>query len=228
MERGYADHGVLGAAGAVAGVGLEIANPLKKLKMLERGAKALEAAGDYEKAAKLRKEAEQLRKEASESGEGGARSTRKKQTRNPCAHLAKGDREGEGSYRGGSYRGAPGSLENEIESHHTPAKSAYPDELADKVGGINRMPSIQMDRDDHRETSSHGWQGADGDIYRQQQRDLMESGHYRDAVAKDLRDVRNIARNEGDPRKYNRAMLESAAYRRCLEKHGLIPRKKGR
>lgn len=140
-------------------------------------------------------------------------------------HLAKGNPEGKGPYRGGSYGGAPGSKLLGIESHHTPAKSAYPEDLADKVGGINRMPAIQMDKDDHYETQSHGTGGQDAADYRLNQKNLMENGQYCDAVAQDYRDAREIARTQGDPSKYTEAMKESSAYRRCLERHGLLPGK---
>ncbi len=47
VEHGYHEHGVAGALGAAAGLGLEAVNPLKKLKMLERAAEAAEELGDF-------------------------------------------------------------------------------------------------------------------------------------------------------------------------------------
>ncbi|NKJ09419.1 PAAR-like domain-containing protein [Rhizobium sp. SG741] len=85
VEAGYEKHGVAGAVGAVAGIAVEIVNPLKKLKMLERAAEVAEELGDLKKAEKLRKEAGEIREkekqaeralEAREEGKDGARSTR--------------------------------------------------------------------------------------------------------------------------------------------------------
>ncbi|SFB48052.1 DNA/RNA non-specific endonuclease [Rhizobium sp. NFR07] len=77
VEKGYAEHGVSGAVGAAAGLGLEIVNPLKKLRMLERAAEAAEKIGDFEKAEQLRKEAERLR-QAEKDGKDGTRSSKAK------------------------------------------------------------------------------------------------------------------------------------------------------
>jgi len=85
VEGGYEKHGIAGAAGAVVGLAVEVVNPLKKLKMLERAAEVAEELGDLKKAEKLRKEAEEIRekekqaeraRKTEEEGKDGARSTR--------------------------------------------------------------------------------------------------------------------------------------------------------
>ncbi|WP_246658409.1 DUF4150 domain-containing protein, partial [Rhizobium sp. FKY42] len=232
VTNAYDKGGVAQAGGHLAATALGIANPLKKAEAAGEG---LELASDVAKAQHRLKEAEEaarnvkaLENKAEQgvaSGDGGVRNTSKTRTKNPCDHLAKGNPNGKGPYRGGSYGGVPGSEKLGIESHHMPAKSAYPEELSNRVGGINRMPAMQMKRDDHRETKSHGWQGSDGEQYRADQKSLMETGRYRDAQAMDFRDARRIAREAGDTTKYNEAMLETAAYRKCLEHHGLLPGK---
>ena len=39
----------------------------------------------------------------------------------------------------------------------------------------------------------------------------------------EIKDVRKIAKNIADPRKYNEAVLEMLEYFKCLEKNGLLP-----
>ncbi|MFD1747408.1 hypothetical protein ACFSE1_18215, partial [Rhizobium helianthi] len=203
-------------------------NPLRKAKAAGEG---LELASDVAKAEHRLKEAEEagrnvkaLESKAEQgvaSGGGGVRNTSKRRFKDPCDYLAKGNPNGKGPYRGGSYAGVPGSKPLGLESHHMPPKSSYPSWLVDEIGGINRMPSMQMDKTDHLDTASHGTKGFDGIEYRLEQKRLIESGNYREALARDFRDARRIAREEGNPRKYNEAMLEASAYLKCRQKHGL-------
>jgi hypothetical protein len=41
-------------------------------------------------------------------------------------------------------------------------------------------------------------------------------------LAKEINDVRKIARKAGDPKKYNEAMMEMLEYFKCLGKNGLL------
>lgn len=204
--------GVAGVLGAGAGVALDTVNPLRKVKLAKKVGDGLEEIGDAGKAAsKLPGN--------TAPGDGGARSSEKpKNTRNPCAHLAKGNPNGEGPYRGGSYDGTKGAGEDR-ESDHIPAKSVSP-------LGEGRSPAISKDKPDHRIAMSTG-SGRDAKQWRKEQQRLIDAGRYRDATAMDYRDTRRVARQTGDPRKYNEALMERSAYHRCLEKHGLLPGKKG-
>ncbi|HEX5220822.1 MAG TPA: hypothetical protein VFZ59_14735, partial [Verrucomicrobiae bacterium] len=60
-----------------------------------------------------------------------------------------------------------------------------------------------MDPPDHALTSSNGQNGRAGAIYREQTAEMIEQGRYRDAMAREIRDVRNAAKEgSGDCTKY--------------------------
>jgi len=86
------------------------------------------------------------------------------------------------SYTGGAY----GKLDRAagLERHHMPA---------DSVSRIARArgPAIQMDAADHALTSSYG-NSARAQAYREEIGSLIEQGRRRDAMARDIRDVRSI------------------------------------
>ncbi|QDQ28896.1 RHS repeat protein [Chitinimonas arctica] len=130
----------------------------------------------------------------------------------PCDCLKKGNQQGTGPYRGGSYGGttAPG-----IESHHAPANSVSP--LAKSQG-----PAIQMAPADHAKTMSHGHQGNAGKAYRSGIQAMLDAGDWRGAMATELKDIRRVAAQTGNPRKYNEAMQEMLAYAKCK---GLLDKK---
>ena len=178
----------------------------KQVKVAGKGVKAAKGLIKGEKAAGAAKDV----KKASGKGSGGRVDGPKR--RGPCDHLKKGDPNGSGTYRGGSYGGtkAPG-----IESHHAPANSSSP--IPRSQG-----PAIQMEKPDHAGTSSHGHQGADGARYRAELSKMLEDGKWRDAMAMEIRDIRRVATEAGDPKKYNQAIKEMLAYFKCLEKHGLL------
>lgn len=101
------------------------------------------------------------------------------------------------------------------DSHHMPSKKVSPLEE-------NNGPGIQMDPPDHRETMSNGNQGLEGRIFRDDMAKMLEQGRWRDAMVKEVKDVKRIAWEIGNPRKYNEAMLEMPEYFKCLEKHNLL------
>ncbi len=138
--------------------------------------------------------------------------------KDPCKALKKGDPDGGGDHRGGSYGGTNGQGHRGVESNHAPANSASRD-----AGGPSRSqgPSIQMDRADHQRTMSHGNQGSAAQAYRDQQADLIRGGRIEEAFAMDVADVMRIAAEIGDPLKYADAIAEAAAYLWCMKKHGL-------
>lgn len=141
-----------------------------------------------------------------------------KPKRNPCAHLAKGNKKGVGPFRGGSYDGTKGVGAKGMESNHIPPKSVSP-------LGPGKSPAIQMDKKDHRRAMSTG-SSDQAREWRLKQQALIDQGRYRDAAAMDYKDARRVAADRKDPKKYNEALKERSAYQKCLEKHGLIPGKK--
>ena len=96
---------------------------------------------------------------------------------------------------------------------------------ADDVSPLKRNdgPAIQMDPDDHALTSSNGQNGRVGRRYRALIESLLKDGKWREAMLKEIQDVRRIAKQIKDARKYNEAMLEMLEYFKCLQKNGLLP-----
>jgi hypothetical protein len=82
-------------------------------------------------------------------------------------------------------------------------------------------PAIQMDPLDHGRTSSNGQRPGSAQ-YRKMIQYLLDQGKWREAMAIEIADVRKIAREIGDARKYNQALKEMLEYFHCLEKHGLF------
>ncbi|MCY0916347.1 hypothetical protein [Massilia antarctica] len=139
--------------------------------------------------------------------------TVKKKSKGPCDHLRQGN--GKGPYRGGAHNKTSQPVNDMKDSHHMPAKEISP--LNPKDG-----PAIQMEPVDHRDTTSNGNNGHQGRAYRAMIEDLLKKGDWRKAMAIEIQDVRRIAKDVNDPRKYNEAMLEMMEYFKCLEKHGLL------
>lgn len=130
----------------------------------------------------------------------------------PCNHLRKGS--GKGAYRGGAHNQTSRPVNDGKDSHHMPADDASP--LPKRDG-----PAIQMHPDDHRLTKSNG--SAKGSAkYRQSIEVLLGSGKWRDAMIKEIKDIRRIQNMIGEPGKYNEAMLEMLRYFRCLERNHLL------
>lgn len=131
----------------------------------------------------------------------------------PCDHLRQGN--GKGPYRGGAHSKTSKPVNDGKDSHHMPAKKVSP---LDKDDG----PAIQMDPPDHRETMSNGTQGLEGEAFRDNIAQMLAQGRWRDAMVKEIKDVMRVARETGNSRKYNEAMLEMLEYFECLEKHNLL------
>jgi hypothetical protein len=136
----------------------------------------------------------------------------RRQEPGPCDHLKQGN--GKGPYRGGAHGKTSKPANDGKDSHHMPAKDASP--LA-----INDGPAIQMDPTHHGRTSSNGQMPGSID-YREAIADLITQGKWREAMAIEIKDVRRVAREFDDPRKYNEAMLEMMEYFKCLEKNNLL------
>ena len=91
---------------------------------------------------------------------------------------------------GGSYSSVRSSnIGGEV--HHTPANS---------INGLSHGegPSIWMETTDHRMTSSHGWQGKEGALYRQTQLNLINQGKFADTIQMDIDDIQSSFGSEYD------------------------------
>jgi hypothetical protein len=80
-----------------------------------------------------------------------------------------------------------------------------------------------MDPSDHHATSSNGRPGAAAARYRAKTAEMIADGRYRDAMAREIRDVRRAASVvSGDITKYNQAIREMLEYAR---RSGRLPGK---
>lgn len=222
---------VAGTAGKVAEFGAKGAAKLAAKEAAERAAKELaeqEAKKLAEEEAKRLAEqeakriAEQGAKEAEERAAKEAAAAEKppkgqdggKIKGGPCDHLKQGS--GKGKYRGGAHGKTSKPANDGKDSHHMPADDVSPLKR-------NDGPAIQMEPDDHALTSSNGQNGRVGRRYRAMIESLLKDGKWREAMLKEIQDVRRIAKQIKDARRYNEAMLEMLEYFKCLQKNGLLP-----
>jgi hypothetical protein len=209
--------GVKAASGMVKGA--HAAEEAVKLAKVAREAEEAAKAARLAKEAKLAKEAEEaarlkkLEEEAAAAKKAEEGAKVKKQKPGPCDHLRQGN--GKGPYRGGAHSKTSKPVNDGKDSHHAPADDVSP--LARKDG-----PAIQMHPNDHKQTSSRG-SGTANVRYREMIEQLIKNGEWRKAMAIELKDIRDVAKNSGDARKYNEAMLEMLEYFKCLEKNALLP-----
>lgn len=130
----------------------------------------------------------------------------------PCDHLRGGNPDGKGPYRGGAHSHTSKPYRDGKDSHHMPADDASPLPKSDG-------PAIQMDPGDHHKTQSNGRWGPDSVLYRDEIKKLLKSNEWGKAMAKEIRDVRNVAMHTGDRRKYDEALREMLTYYKCVDKH---------
>jgi len=228
----YALEGDMISAGLSAGAAVPFAGDAVKAGTLvgkagkqvakEAAEKALKEKLEREAKDKIAREAAE-RKTKQEAGEAAAGSVKKGdgvkvkgKEKGPCNHLKKGD--GSGPYRGGAHSETSKPLNDGKDSHHMPAKDSYKHTTLDTNDG----PAIQMDPKDHAKTSSNGRWGDLAEDYRSEIKDMIDKDAWRKALAREMNDVRKIARKAGDPRKYNEAMREMLEYFKCLAKNGLL------
>lgn len=184
-----------------------------------KAAQEAKAAAQAVQAAKLGKKAAAPKAVASKAKKAGGGKNPKKDTTvkkrkpGPCDHLLQGS--GKGPYRGGAHSKTRLPKGDGKDSHHMPTDKVSP--LERKMG-----PAIQMEIDDHRRTRSNGKAGAIGAAYRENIRELLNSGQWRKAMRIEIDDVRRVARATGNSKKYNEAMREMLEYFKCLEKNGLL------
>ncbi|MBZ0136445.1 MAG: HINT domain-containing protein [Planctomycetes bacterium] len=106
-------------------------------------------------------------------------------------------------FRGGAFRDLAKS--GRIHRHHLPANKAI------HVTTRGEGPAIQMLKSDHINTSSYG-----SPDYVQRIEKLLNKDQWRKAFAMEIRDVRRVARESANPRRYNSAIREMMAYSRKL------------
>lgn len=112
--------------------------------------------------------------------------------------------------KGGSYSDVRVEGEGDkYEVHHMPADSTSPLERGDG-------PAIKMEKEDHRQTASCGM-SREAREYREQQRELIEQGKFREALQMDIDDIHE---KFGD--KYDDAIAEMLEYVDQLEQEGKI------
>jgi hypothetical protein len=166
------------------------------------------------RALKALQAAERLRKAAAAAKALEAANAREKECKDcdedPCKHLRQGD--GKGKYRGGAHGNTKGPRNDGLDSHHMPSKDQY-------KGNIDDLPAIQMEPADHAKTMSNGNKGLKGIEFRRQQRDLINNGKFEEALKREIDDVKRIARESGDPKKYDEAIEEMKKYAECRQKH---------
>lgn len=195
--------------GKEAGIAAKV---IKDGREVEQAATVAKTAREADDAAKLRQAEGQAGREAEGQPPGDGVRVKGKEA-GPCDHLRQGN--GKGPFRGGAHSKTSKPVNDGKDSHHMPADDASP---LDRNDG----PAIQMDPPDHRQTSSNGNKGLQGEIFRDDIAQMLTQGRWRDAMVKEIRDIKRIARKVGNPRKYNEAMLEMLEYFKCLEKHSLL------
>lgn len=187
-----------------------LAKAAEETAKVEKAAKELREA---EEAARLRKAEKEAEEAKAEGGGKGGGYNKEKGKKGPCDHLKRGN--GEGPYRGGGHNQTNKPVNDQKDSHHMPADDASP---LDRNDG----PAIQMDPRDHKLTKSNG-SGLQATTYRDAIEALLNQGKWREAMLKEIQDIRRIQNLIKDPGKYNEAMLEMLKYFKCLEKNGLLP-----
>ena len=95
---------------------------------------------------------------------------------------------------------------------------------ADDASPLKRRdgPAIQMTPKDHKLTKSNGSMPGSAK-YRLNIEALLQAGKWREAMLKEIKDIRRVQELVKSPRKYNEAILETLKYFKCLEENGLLP-----
>ena len=96
--------------------------------------------------------------------------------------IAQDDDDGKRRYRGGRHRDTKLPTGDDLDSHHLPAKS---------VNGLSEDdgPAIQMDKADHRETTSYGSKARSVE-FRAEQAKLIKAGRFGEAIQMEIDDIR--------------------------------------
>lgn len=209
VEAGVAAASMIPGGKVVTTAGKTVKGAVGMARGTGTAARVVKGADD---GADLVKTAREAVKTAGGGRRGGKNTTIKRRKKGPCDHLRQGS--GKGPYRGGAHGKTSKPKNDQKDSHHMPADDVSP--LKRKDG-----PAIQMDPADHKLTASNG-SSREAVQYREMIEELLRNGNWRKAMSIEIRDVRQIAKDMGDPRKYNEAALEMLEYFRCLATHGLL------
>ncbi|WP_434560935.1 hemagglutinin repeat-containing protein [Pseudomonas sp. Z4-20] len=115
---------------------------------------------------------------------------------------------------GGAHRDTSKPVNDNLDSHHCPARSCYTDAPISSVDG----PAIKMDPNDHKFTASNGNSDA-AKSYRAQQEELLKQGKLDEAIKMDVDDIRS---KFGD--KYDAAIEQMLKYSKSLNPEDFKPR----
>lgn len=116
----------------------------------------------------------------------------------------------ENDVKGGSYSDVKKYSNGEThEVHHMPADTAS---HLDRLDG----PAIKMEKEDHRQTASCG-SSSEAREYQTKQKELIDSGKFREALQMDIDDIR-----EKFGSKYDEAISQMLTYVDKLETEGKI------
>ncbi|WP_371261148.1 hemagglutinin repeat-containing protein [Pseudomonas sp. Q12-87] len=115
---------------------------------------------------------------------------------------------------GGAHRDTSKPVNDNLDSHHCPARSCYTDAPISSVDG----PAIKMDPNDHKFTASNGNSDA-AKAYRAQQEELLKQGKLHEAIKMDVDDIRS---KFGD--KYDAAIEQMLKYSKSLNPEDFKPR----
>lgn len=129
----------------------------------------------------------------------------------PCDHLKQGS--GKGPYRGGAHSKTSKPKNDGKDSHHIPSDAASP--LSKKDGPKDSDASERS-----RKTSSNG-QTPGYEDYIDSIGELIKQGRWRDAFAKEVKDVRRVAREIEDPKIQRSASRNALSILNAL-KNGLL------
>ncbi len=113
-----------------------------------------------------------------------------------------------GGFSGGSHAQTSKPAGDDLESHHMPPKG---------TGGLSSGdgPAIQMEKQDHKATSSWG-RSDSANAWRKDQSQLAKTNP-RQMMAKEIRDVRRAsAAASGSPSKYNKALRQMLTYAKTV------------
>ena len=192
------------ATKAIAGLEKKIATLTKTVNDLKKAKKEAEAVETTAKEAKLAKEADAVKESAAKQEKAAPKKDKdcedcKTPSDAPKKTVPKTP------YRGGAHSETKLPVGDGLDSHHLPADAISP--IPREKG-----PAIKMDPADHRETSSNG-SGLDAIEYRAEVKELLDADRMRDAMAKEIRDVRRAADVvSGKPTKYNEGIQEMLEY----------------
>ncbi len=97
-------------------------------------------------------------------------------------------------------------------AHHTPAMSAYPEDVADPIKA-SEAPSVRMLHADHKLTGSY-IRYKSSDVYRAKQAELINQGRFLDALGMD---VTNLRSNPQIGDTYNEGIMQMLEYTRTID-----------